>query len=102
MINVVVERGGKRKTNSAKVKVGERKVGKDAQYTSLPKHVRSVSSQIIVSIDDAVLDKPYSQYMDLVSYFWSGKHHRSVKGINLITLYATDQNGQNIPPISNL
>lgn len=35
--------------------------------------------------------------MDLVSYFWSGKHHRSVKGINLITLYATDQNGQNIP-----
>ena len=35
--------------------------------------------------------------MDLVSYFWSGKHHRSVKSINLITLYATDQNGQNIP-----
>ncbi|EXE73942.1 hypothetical protein J583_3165 [Acinetobacter baumannii 83444] len=29
--------------------------------------------------------------MDLVSYFWSGKHHRSVKGINLITLYATDR-----------
>ena len=35
--------------------------------------------------------------MDLVSYFWSGKHHRSVKGINLITLYATDQHGKNIP-----
>lgn len=55
------------------------------------------NNKLIVSIDDTVLDKPYSQHMDLVSYFWSGKHHRSVKGINLITLYATDQNGQNIP-----
>ena len=49
------------------------------------------NNKLIVSIDDTVLDKPYSQHMDLVSYFWSGKHHRSVKGINLITLYATDQ-----------
>ncbi len=46
------------------------------------------NNKLIVSIDDTVLDKPYSQHMDLVSYFWSGKHHRSVKGINLITLYA--------------
>ena len=43
-----------------------------------------------LSVDDSVLDKPYSQYMALVSYFWSGKHHRSVKGINLVTLYYTD------------
>jgi hypothetical protein len=43
------------------------------------------NNKLIVSIDDTVLDKPYSQHMDLVSYFWSGKHHRSVKGINLIT-----------------
>ena len=49
------------------------------------------NNKLIVSIDDTVLDKPYSQHMDLVSYFWSGKHHRSVKGIHLITLYATDQ-----------
>lgn len=32
-------------------------------------------------VDDSVLDKPYSQYMALVSHFWSGKHHRAVKGI---------------------
>ena len=44
-------------------------------------------------MDDTVLDKPYSNHMDLVDYFWSGKHHRSVKGINLITLYYTDING---------
>ena len=41
-----------------------------------------------VSVDDAVLDKPYSQLMAFVGYFWSGKHHRVVKGINLITWYS--------------
>ena len=35
------------------------------------------NNKLIVSIDDTVLDKPYSQHMDLVSYFWSGKHHLS-------------------------
>jgi hypothetical protein len=39
-----------------------------------------------LSVDDSVLDKPYSQKMDLVGHFWSGKHHRTVKGIDLITL----------------
>ncbi|MCK5122502.1 MAG: hypothetical protein KAQ91_10985 [Methylococcales bacterium] len=50
-----------------------------------------------MSVDDSVLDKPYSQYMELVSYFWSGKHHRSVKGINLVTLYYTDIQGKHQP-----
>ena len=50
-----------------------------------------------LSVDDTVLDKPYSQYMELVGYFWSGKHHRSVKGVNLITVYYTDINGQHQP-----
>ena len=50
-----------------------------------------------LSVDDTVLDKPYSQYMALVGYFWSGKHHRTVKGINLITLYYTDNRGQHQP-----
>ena len=35
--------------------------------------------------------------MALVGYFWSGKHHRVVKGINLITLYYTDVYGQHRP-----
>ena len=39
-----------------------------------------------LSVDDSVLDKPYCQYLAFVGYFWSGKHHRTVKGINLITL----------------
>ena len=40
----------------------------------------------VLSVDDSVLDKPYSDpskaaYID---YFWSGKHHGIVKGINLM------------------
>ena len=50
-----------------------------------------------LSVDDSVLDKPYSQYMAFVGYFWSGKHHAPVKGINLITLYYTDTQGQHAP-----
>lgn len=50
-----------------------------------------------LSVDDSVLDKPYSQYMALVDHFWSGKHHRAVKGINLVTLYYTDPQGQHQP-----
>ena len=50
-----------------------------------------------LSVDDSVLDKPYSNYMALVGHFWSGKHHRAVKGINLITLYYTDPTGSHMP-----
>jgi hypothetical protein len=50
-----------------------------------------------LSVDDSVLDKPYSQKMALVGHFWSGKHHRVVKGINLITLYYTDVVGKHFP-----
>ncbi len=50
-----------------------------------------------LSVDDSTLDKPYSQHMALVSHFWSGKHHRVVKGLNLITLYYTDVEGVHLP-----
>jgi hypothetical protein len=50
-----------------------------------------------LSVDDTVLDKPYSDKMELVSYFWSGKHHATVKGLNLITLYYTDPQGRSLP-----
>ena len=50
-----------------------------------------------LSVDDSVLDKPYAHYISYVDYFWSGKHHAVVKGINLITLYYTDPQGQHQP-----
>jgi Transposase DDE domain len=40
-----------------------------------------------LNVDDTTLDKPYSEKMELVGYFWSGKHHRAVKGLSLVTLY---------------
>lgn len=51
------------------------------------------------SIDDSVVDKPYRDPSKtaLVGYFWSGKHKRTVKGINLITLYYTDIAGNSDP-----
>ena len=53
----------------------------------------------ILSVDDSVLDKPYmdSRKADFVDYFWSGKHKRPVKGINLITLFYTDIHGISVP-----
>lgn len=50
-----------------------------------------------LSVDDSVLDKPYSFKMDYVGHFWSGKHHCAVKGINLITLYYVDPSGRSAP-----
>jgi Transposase DDE domain len=51
------------------------------------------------SVDDSVIDKPYSDpnKAALIDYFWSGKHKRTVKGINLITLYYTDIAGNSYP-----
>ncbi|MHA1578965.1 MAG: IS701 family transposase [Candidatus Freyarchaeota archaeon] len=44
----------------------------------------------VLVLDDTTLDKPYASRMELVTYHWSGKHQRVVKGINLITLLWTD------------
>jgi putative transposase len=48
-------------------------------------------------VDDTTLDKPYSKKIGFVRYQWSGKHHRTVKGIGLITLLWTD--GKKILPV---
>jgi hypothetical protein len=40
-------------------------------------------------LDDTTLDKPYAQTIELVSRHWSGKHHRVVWGINLLSLVWT-------------
>ena len=51
----------------------------------------------ILSIDDTVIDKPYSQLRNVIGHFWSGKHKRVVKGVNLLTLYYTDVTGFSVP-----
>jgi hypothetical protein len=49
-----------------------------------------VRTRGVLVIDDSTLDKPYARQIELVGYHWSGKHHRVVKGINLISLVWTD------------
>ncbi len=53
----------------------------------------------ILSVDDSVLDKPYMKKgtASLIGYFWSGKHKRTVKGVNIITLFYTDPFGVSVP-----
>lgn len=63
-------------------------------YNEAIKNVNPVGG--IISVDDTVLDKPYSSKTDLLGYY-SGKHHKAVQGINLITLYYTDLTGNSQP-----
>lgn len=53
----------------------------------------------VLSVDDSILDKPYSDSNKAVfiDYFWSGKHHDIVKGINIISLFYTDIHGISVP-----
>jgi putative transposase len=44
----------------------------------------------VLVIDDTVIDKPHARKMELVGDHWSGKHHRVVRGINLVTVLWTD------------
>ncbi len=68
-----------------------------SEYLWQEAHAFVDKSRGCLVIDDTTLDKPYASKMDLVSYHWSGKHHRVVKGINLQSLIWTD--GDQLIPI---
>jgi Transposase DDE domain len=53
----------------------------------------------ILSVDDTVIEKLYSnpKYAELIGYFWSGKYHKTIIGINLVTLYYSDIQGNSVP-----
>jgi Transposase DDE domain len=53
----------------------------------------------ILSVDDTVIEKLYSdiKHAELIGYFWSGKYHKSIKGLNLITLYYSDIYENSVP-----
>ena len=44
----------------------------------------------VLAVDDSTLDKPYAKRIELVTRHWSGKHHRVVLGINLISMVWSD------------
>jgi hypothetical protein len=74
----------------------ERYEPKDLFYTV--KKIINIVGQIL-SVDDTVVGKLYSdpKNVELISYFWSGKYHKSIEGINLITLYYNDVYGNSVP-----
>lgn len=53
----------------------------------------------ILSVDDTVIEKLYSdtRNAELIGYFWSGKYHQVIKGLNLIVLYYGDKSGKGVP-----
>ena len=53
----------------------------------------------VLSVDDTVIEKTYSDVnqAELIDYYWSGKYHKTIKGINLITLYHCDIQGNTLP-----
>ena len=53
----------------------------------------------ILSVDNTVVEKHYSNpdCAELIGYFWSGKYHKSIKGLNLITLYYSDRQEKSVP-----
>ena len=63
--------------------------GKDLFEKALPNLIAQGGT---LTVDDSVIDKPYSnlETNELVSKYWSGKHHKTVKGVNLIVLVYTD------------
>jgi putative transposase len=67
----------------------------EALYDKAKRLIRADEGVLV--IDDSTLDKPYSHQIELVTRHWSGKHHRVVQGINLISTIWTD--GSAIVPV---
>ena len=66
-------------------------------FDEVRQHINLVGGTL--SGDDTVIDKPHSNpnLTELIGYVYSGRHHRTVKGIQLITLYYTDKSGKSLP-----
>ncbi|MEH1872160.1 IS701 family transposase [Nostoc sp.] len=76
--------------------LGERYEPKDL-FDEVKLHINLVGGTL--SADDTVIDKPHSdpKLTELIAYIYSGRHHRTVKGIQLITLYYTDLSSKSVP-----
>ena len=57
-------------------------------WNEVSSHVDKTNGWFVV--DDTILDKIHSKEIEMTYYQWSGKHHKVVKGIGLISLVWTD------------
>ena len=66
-------------------------------FEEIKAHINLIGGTL--SGDDTVIDKPHSnpKITELIGYYYSGRHHRAVKGIQLITLYYTDVSFRSVP-----
>ena len=62
----------------------------EALWAEVEAYVEKKSGWLV--LDDTILDKIHSKKIECTYYQWSGKHHKVVKGIGLITLIWTDGN----------
>ena len=60
----------------------------EALWTEVQPDVRRTFGVLV--LDDSVFDKPDARKRKLVHHTWSGKHHRVVRGIDLLTLLWTE------------
>ena len=57
-------------------------------WNEVASHIQKRNGWLI--LDDTVIDKIHSERIELACFQWSGKHHKVVKGIGLVTLVWTD------------
>ena len=69
----------------------------EALYNEAKQLIRQ--NEGVLVIDDITPDKPYSRQIEPVTRHWSGKHHRVVQGINLVSTIWTD--GSAIVPVDS-
>ena len=52
----------------------------------------------VLSVDDTVIEKHYSapNHTEIIGNFWFGKHHKTMIGLNLITLYYSAPDGNSV------
>lgn len=60
----------------------------EALWKEVEPYVEKISGWFV--LDDTVIDKIHSKFIEMTYYQWSGKHHKVVKGIGLISLVWTD------------
>lgn len=57
-------------------------------WREVERYVEKRSGRVI--LDDTVIGEIHSKHIELTHYRWSGKHHKVMKGIGLITLVWTE------------
>ena len=75
--------------HDAFTRLWQRQPGDTAELWQEAQQLVSSQGGVLV-VDDTTLDKPYAREIELVTWHWSGQHHRVVRGINLVSLVWSD------------